>query len=72
VQHLIIQKLPLCKKKQKYENVSVSNDLTQTEREMEKKLWSEAKRQQISDVSGDYMYKVRGPPWARRIVKIKK
>lgn len=60
------------KQNQKYENVSVSNDLTQTEREKEKKLWSEAKRQQSSDVSGDYMYKVRGPPWARRIVKIKK
>ena len=61
------------KQNQKYENVSVSNDLTQTEMEKEKKLWSEAKRQQSSDESsGNYMYKVRGPTWARRIVKIKK
>ena len=59
------------KQNQKYENVSVSNDLTQTEREKEKNP-SEAKRQQISDVSGNYMYKVRGPTLARRIVKIKK
>jgi hypothetical protein len=69
---LLFKNFHYAKQNQKYENVSVSNDLTQTEREKEKKLWSEAKRQQISDVSGDYMYKVRGPPWARRIVKIKK
>jgi hypothetical protein len=69
---ILFKNFHYAKQNQKYENVSVSNDLTQTEWEKEKKLWSEAKRQQISDVSRDYMYKVRGPPWARRIVKIKK
>lgn len=69
---LLFKNFYYAKQHEKYKKMSISNDLTQTEREQEKKLWNEAKKQQESDRSGDYMYKVRGPPWARRIVKIKK
>ena len=55
-----------------YEKVNVSNDLTKAEREKEKELWQEAKKQQLNDKSGDFIYKVRGPPWARRVTKLKK
>jgi len=55
-----------------YEKVNVSNDLTKAEREKEKQLWQEAKKKQLKDKSGDFIYKVRGPPWARRVMKLKK
>jgi hypothetical protein len=55
----------------KYKDINVSNDLTKTERAKEKELWEEAKKMDKDD-SGDYEYKVRGPPWARKVAKIKK
>ena len=56
-----------------YEKVNVSNDLIKAEREKEKQLWHEAKKQQqLKDKSGDFIYKVRGPPRARRVTKLKK
>ena len=53
-----------------YGKVNVSNDLTKAEREKEKQLWQEAKKQQLNDKSGNFIYKVRGPPWARRVTKL--
>lgn len=50
------------KKIPKYEKVNVSNDLTKAEREQEKLLWEQAKKMQAEDVSGDFLYKVRGHP----------
>ncbi|VDI18485.1 Hypothetical predicted protein [Mytilus galloprovincialis] len=55
----------------KYQKVNVSNDLTKSEREEEKRLWAEAKKLQENN-SGDFLFKVRGPPWARKVVKIKR
>ena len=52
-------------------NVSISNDLTRTEREQEAALRAEAKRLN-DEASGDGQYRVRGPPWARKVVKIAK
>ncbi|CAC5409339.1 unnamed protein product [Mytilus coruscus] len=43
----------------KYQKVNVSNDLTKSEREEEKRLWAEAKKQQESN-SGDFLFKVDG------------
>jgi hypothetical protein len=56
----------------KYKDINVSNDLTKTERVREKEPWEEAKKMKDKDDSGDYEYKVRGPPWARKVAKIKK
>ncbi|CAG2219886.1 unnamed protein product [Mytilus edulis] len=41
----------------KYEKVGVSNDLTQAEREQEKRLWDQARRQTEEEVSGDYHFR---------------
>ena len=41
-------------------------------REENKKLLAEAKKQESEDKSGKYIFRVRGPPWSRRIVKLEK
>lgn len=58
------------KDKPKYQGMNMCNDLTKAERENEKRLWAEAKKLNSSNLSGDFMHKVRGPPWARKIVKV--
>lgn len=50
----------------KIRELKISNDLTKEERKNEQKLYTEAKRRS----QGEDKFKVRGPPWARRIVKI--
>ena len=60
------------KKMPKYEKVGVSNDLTKTERQEEKKLFSLAQELQQKEGKGEFLFKVKGPPWARRIVKVQK
>lgn len=53
------------------ENVRIANDLTKVEREIERKLYMEAKDLQSKE-KGNFLYKVRGPPWARRVAKLPK
>ena len=55
----------------RYKEVRITNDLTKAERDREKELYISAKKMQENDQSGDFLYKVRGPPWARKVVKIK-
>lgn len=52
-----------------YTNVSITNDLTKEQREQEKKLLLEAKN--LTD-SGRGIFKVRGPPWARKVIQVKR
>ena len=54
---------------EKYQAVSVQNDLTQKQREQEKLMREEAKKKE-EEASGEVKFKVRGPPWDRRIVKV--
>ena len=54
----------------KFGSISVNHDLTNLEREQEKKLYEEAKKLTV-DSQGEAKYKVRGPPWDRTIVKMK-
>jgi len=54
---------------EKFKDIRVANDLTKTERENDRKMHDQAK--DMSKNSGDYTYRVRGPPWARRIAKIR-
>ena len=51
--------------------IRMSHDLTQQEREHSKNLYEEAKRRENEDASGGFKYKVRGPPWDMKIVRIK-
>ena len=52
-----------------YENIKIANDLTRTEREQEMKLHEEAKRKEKNSQEG-HRFRVRGPPWARKVVRI--
>ena len=55
----------------KYRKMSVKNDLTEKQRKREKELREEAKKME-NESSGESSFKVRGPPWARKIVKVEK
>ena len=46
--------------------------MTKEERETELSLKKEAKKLQEEDASGGFLYLVRGLPWERRVVKIRK
>ena len=54
----------------KFRTLSIQSDETKKEREEEKKLLYEAKNRQAND-AGNCKYRVKGPPWARTIVKIR-
>ncbi|XP_033729737.1 uncharacterized protein LOC117318912 [Pecten maximus] len=57
-------------KHDKYKSNKISNDLTKNEREKEASLREEAKRMsQEQSQSGKYVFRVRGPPWNRKIVR---
>ena len=53
-------------------DIRIDSDMTKAEREENKKLFSELKEREKEDKSGEYFYRIRGPPWERKIVKIKK
>ena len=50
--------------------VQANHDLTKTQRENDKKLRDEAKLKE--EQSGEFYFKVRGPPWDRKIIQIRK
>ena len=52
-------------------NIKVNHDMSPAEREEAKKLYEECKRLQSMDQSENWIYRVRGPPWDRKIKKLK-
>ncbi len=54
-----------------FRSLSINDDLTLEEREENRKLVIEAKKLTEED-DGDFIFKVRGPPWDRRIVRLKR
>jgi len=58
--------------KEKFECIGVSHDMTKTEREQCRKLVAEAKQKESRENTGEYIYRVRGPPGDMKIVKLKK
>ena len=59
-------------KNSKFGEVRIFNDLTKAERDKERDLYQKAKEMQSNDVNADFLYKVRGPPWDRKILKVKR
>lgn len=55
-----------------FSGISVANDMTKTERENNKEMVEKAKEKTDRDPLGKRYFLVRGPPWARKIVKIPK
>ena len=58
----------------KYKKISVVHDLTQKERQKNKEKWEECKEKNQETESGDsnFKYILKGPPWDRRVAKVKK
>ena len=53
-------------------NISMNHDMTKTEREETKHLVDKAREINKQDHMGEWSYKVRGPPWEKKIQKIRK
>ncbi|MEW8545714.1 MAG: hypothetical protein AB2693_19505 [Candidatus Thiodiazotropha sp.] len=57
--------------KSPFKKVSVTHDMTKSERQVNKSKLDEAKLKTANDSeAGKYIYKVRGPPWNRRTVRL--
>ncbi len=56
---------------QRFNNISVQNDMTQEEREKTKELLAVAKKKNEEEPSETHIYKVRGPPWDQQVVRLK-
>ena len=54
---------------EEFSKIGITNDLTKNEREQEQELRTRAKQMTEKSEEGE-IYQVRGPPWARKIVKI--
>jgi hypothetical protein len=59
----------------KLKQLSVAYDMTQREREQNKKTLTEAKEKNeamdLKGQSGKFIFMVKGPPWDRKVVKVK-
>ena len=55
----------------KFKNISVTHDLTESERNECKLLVAEAKQKQ-SEESGEFIWRVRGLPGQLKLIKFKK
>ena len=62
----------LRKAEERFKKVIINHDMTLTDRAEIKKLVNEAKLRAENDMSGEYIYRVRGQPGQLKIVKIKK
>ena len=55
-----------------FQRTGIEHDYTPKQREQRKKLKEEAKEKEQNDRSGNYLYRVRGPPgnmWIKRVPK---
>ena len=53
-------------------NISMNHDMTKTEREWTKHLVDKAREMNKYEHMGEWFYKVRGPPWEKKILNIRK
>lgn len=54
-----------------FHGISVAHDMTKAERDHNKELTGEARQRNENDKSGKYRHIVRGPPWARKVIKVR-
>ena len=52
--------------------IQIKHDMSKEDRQREYELRQEARQKQMDDSDQDFLYRVRGPNWDRRIVKIRK
>ena len=56
---------------EKFQSISIEHDMTKRERELNKEKVKQVKEKNEENESGNYQYVVRGPPWERKVVKVK-
>ena len=54
-----------------FQSISIEHDMTKRERELNKEQVKQVKEKNEEHESGNYQYVVRGPPWERKVVKVK-
>jgi len=57
---------------EKYKKVIFTHDMTVEDREEYKQLVAEAKKKENGDLSGEYIYRVKGAPGSFRVLEIRK
>ena len=53
-----------------FKSISISHDMTKKERDQNKAMFEETKRLNTEEKSGKHRHIVRGPPWARKIIRV--
>jgi hypothetical protein len=56
---------------EKFQSISIVHDMTTRERELNKEKVKQVKEKNEENESRNYQYVVRGPPWERKVVKVK-
>ncbi len=57
----------------KYKDISIKHDMTPLERQAHNKIVERLKKLEGKPgISGNFKYQVRGPPWRKYIIKLKK
>lgn len=56
----------------KFKGIVISHDMTKSERDQCKQLVAEAKTKESQDESGEFIFRVRGPPGNMKIVRLRK
>ena len=69
---IFLSKLRNLKGNDKYNNVRVQHDMGLEDRAENKRLLKEVYELNQHEGNSNYKYKVRGPPWAMNIIKVKK
>lgn len=70
--HKIMRNTYKLKEAEEFRGWSLQHDMTKEQREIVRKLVEEAKQKERDDESGEYIYRVRGPPHKKYIKRIKK
>ncbi|KAI4825819.1 hypothetical protein KUCAC02_021485 [Chaenocephalus aceratus] len=65
-----VRKLKNCENK--YQRISISNDYNKEDRELIRNKVEEAKAKTAAEESKNSVFRVRGPPWNLRLVKLRK
>lgn len=56
----------------KFKGIVISHDMTKSEREHCKQLVAEAKTRESQETSGEFIFRVRGPPGNMKVVRLRK
>ena len=68
----IIRNTSLLRESEEFSRISIQHDLTPEQRDEVRELVQLAKKKETDDTSGNFIYRVRGPPGRKFIKKLRK